>query len=566
MIFEQLRKGSGWLKGLATLPQFRENARDLFASSFFINLLSLAVPVTLMQVYDRIIPNQATDTLAWLVIGCVTALLIEALFRLARAFIGAWMAARFEHLVSMEAVERLLGSRLEEFERDGLGVHLDRLAAIGSLRGFYGGQVFQVLLDLPFALLFLVAMYYLGGVVAAVPITVIILFLLSAHYFRRGFERARRDQTATTDRRFNFLIELFSGIHMVKTLTLEEQMLRRYERLQAQTAEDNWRVGWWTSMPGFMGGLFSQMTLFGTIGVGGAMVLKGELTMGGLTACVMLGGRAMQPIQNIAGFWLRFSNADIAVDRLKEIDALSPLIPPGAPPFPEEISGAITLRDLSFRFQEEAPWVFKNINLAIAPGEMAAIMGESSSGGTSLLNLMMGKLHPVEGEAFIDDYRISEWDHADMTGRIAYVPQFGTLFKGTILDNLTLFDDRKQAAALDSAALLGLDDLVAELPQGYETPVDNQANVFLPSGLVQRITLARALVVRPRILLLDKPSTAMDKETEALFLWLLERLKGSMTIVLVSNHPTLLGMADRFLELADGALTETDGPGAHVLY
>lgn len=543
-------------QGVMSLPRNKGNTIDLFLASTTINILSLALPITLMQVYDRILPNQSMGTLYWLVIGCSVALFLEAMIRVSRSFISAWMAARFEHLVGCHALERLLKSRLEDFEKKGTGVHLDRLKAVTVLRGFYSGQVFQILLDLPFALLFIAAIWFLAKELALFTIAVICLFSLLVWFAKIGFEKSRKLQHEINNRRFSFIIELLGGIHSTKALALEEQMLRRYERLQKGTAEANIKASFWSMLPVNLATMFSNIAMFGVILLGGGLVLEGSLTIGGLAACTMLTGRAMQPVQSITGFWLRFSDAKIARSQLQAIEEMPSDMVSGLPLFPEEIEGRLDLRNISFRYREDTPYVLKDLSLQVPAGQMVGLTGSSSSGSTTLLYLLMGILKPEKGLVLFDNYNIHEWDRSKRTGELEYLPQVGDLFKGTILENIAMFDPVNFDVAMDAAAIVGLDDLAATLPMGYETPVDVQSKNLLPSGLIQRISIARALVVRPRILLLDKTNAAMDKETEKAFQWLLEHLKGTCTIILVSDQSHLLSLADITYELSDGTLKE----------
>jgi len=544
------------LKGVRDVPGVLGSLVDIVFASAAINLFSLAVPLTLMQVYDRILPNQAFNTLGWLLFGCGLAILTDGVLRFFRSYVSAWSAARYEHRISCQTLERNLTSRLEDFERAGLGVHLDRMNAVAVLRGFYAGQVFQVLLDLPFAGMFILAIWLIAPSLFWIPLAGAGVFFVFVVIAKIGYTVARNEHVVVNDRRYNFVIEMLRGLHLVRAQTMEEQMLRRHDRLQASLAETNARVGFWSSFPGNLGSMVSQITMFSMIGFGGVLVIDGALTIGGLAACTLLAGRGFGPIQSAASFWLRKSEAEIAKRRVTEIYRMEPEVAPGARRFPEELDGGLRLEDISFRFDKDGPFVIKDLNLNVAPGEMVAIRGTGGSGTTTLLYLMMGALRPETGAVFIDDYRLSEWDHTSLKGRVEYLPASGTLFKGTILENISMFEPEKNGAALDAAALLGLDSLVSLLPQGYETEVDNQAATFLSSGLIQRICIARALVVRPRILLLDKTNAALDKESEELLFWLINKLKRRCTIVFVSSQENILNTADRLFELNGGQLRE----------
>lgn len=553
---DKLVNQTRWYQKLGILPFSRQTLQYSLLVTATIHCLSLAVPITLMQIYDRILPNEAGSTLFWLVFGAVIALLMDGLLRWARSVISAWNAARFDYLIGSNTVSRILSSRLEDFEKSGIGVHLDRLGSVAGLGSFYAGQLPMVLFDIPFAALFLVAIWYLGQSIVLFPLAMAGLYFFILYYVRKKYERAKLQQIATNDRRFNYIIETLSGLHLVKAQTLEEQMLRRYERLQESTGQANMEMTYWNTFPSNLAGAFSYLTMFGLIAVGSSAVIAGDLTFGGITACTMLAGRAMQPIQNAFGFWFRFADVKIASDRLRAIAELRPEMRADTPPFPKNIEGSMRLEDLSFRFQPELPYIFHHAQLVIPPRSMTAIFGKSSVGTTTLMYLLMGTLKPESGQVRIDDYNLAEWDHTDPNGWLAYLPATGTLFKGSILDNIAMFSANRHMAALDAAAMLGLDEPIAALPMGYETQVDSQAANFFPSGLIQRICLARALVVRPRILLLDKTNASMDRESEEIFFWLIQHLKGRCTIVIATNHPTLLAMADRVYEIQEGAIAE----------
>lgn len=533
------------------LNLFRLSLRsaDLLVATVLINMLSLALPLTMMQVYDRIIANRTVDTLVWLIVGCIVALLLEGALRIVRAFISAYMAARFEHTAGCQAVHKILNSRLDAFDQDGPSTHLDRLNAVGALRGFYAGQAFQVLMDLPFALLFLIAVGYLGGIIVLVPVCVILAFLATAVFLNRRFKAAREQQIEANERRTGFVVEVLSRIHTLKAVSMEEQMLRRYEKLQASGAQSDMNVGLWTMLPANLGSMFSQAAFFGVICIGAGQVMNGTLTIGVLTACSLLSTRAMQPILSIAGFLLRFSEVRLAQGRFEKILQLEDEGTEGLPTFPADVRGAIELRDVSFRPTPDLPDIFQEVSLTVPAGAMVAIHGANLRGTSTLLQLMLGLRRPSQGTVLIDGLNLSGWDYTSLRGRVGYIPQSAALFKGTILDNITMFDTDMRSAALDAAGLVGLDELVARLPMGYETPVTAQASSLLPGDVVHRVAIARTLVVRPRILLLDKIDTAMDRDSQTVFRWLLEHLKGKCTIVIVTDQPNLLELSDEAYEL-----------------
>lgn len=342
-------------------------------------------------------------------------------------------------------------------------------------------------------------------------------------------------------------------------------MLRRYERLQEACAQGALNVGMQSSDAQNLSSFFSQLTTVAVVAFGGIMVIDHELTIGGLSACSMLAGRSIQPLQRAVGIWARFQTIRVAKKRLEAIFELKPDMPPDTPALPP-IQGKLTMENVSFAYPEESgepgrdkkaaskepQWVMRNINLVINPGETIAIQG--ASGKTTLLWLMMGAIRPTEGKVFLDDYDLAQYDPSSLHAQLAYMPQVGMLFKGTILDNIHMFRPEREEAALEVAARLQLEDFVSKLPKGFETIVDDGADESIPRGIKQRITIARALVSNPRIVLFDEANTAIDSHGDERLKAVLESMHGKVTLIMVTHRPSLEKIADRVYELKDGTL------------
>lgn len=548
------------LSTLNSLARTRGGLFDLVMATAFINLLGLAMPLTLLQVYDRIIPNDSQSTLLLLVAAVASALVLEGILRMARGHVGAWMGARFEHLVGCSAYGRFLESGLIDFERDGPGVHLERFNALGPLKEFYAGQIAQVLCDLPFALIFIAVIWFLAGPVALVPVVLILLFLFGAGVIGRQLRKALESRVVANDRRYSFIIEVLSGIHSVKGLAMEEQMLRRYERLQEASADAEFVVARHNAAAIGLGAVFSQLTLFATVSYGALFVIEGSLTIGGLAASTLLAGRAMQPLQRAVGIWTRFQSIRLSRQRMSELFDMEAEKPRGLPILPP-CRGHIEMRNVSFGFGlnkdgVEQPPLFENVNLSIAAGDCIGVVGPNASGRSSLLYLMQGIYTPTEGQVLIDGHDVNSFDPSSVRQQIAYLPQNGLLFEGTILENLTMYRPEKIQDAYDSARLLNLDAVIAHLPQGYETIVGDGASDKLPRGFVQRIAIARALVDKPRVLLFDEANSAMDGAGDTALQKLLARLKGRVTMVMITPRPSILRMTNRVFEISDRRIEE----------
>ncbi len=533
---------------------------DMVIASLFINILALAMPMTLLQVYDRIIPNSAQETLVLLVLGVGSALIFEALLRLARSYVSGWMGARFEHLAGSAAMERLMAVSIVDYERSGAGAHLERYNALNILKEFYSGQGVLVVADVVFIPIYLFGIGFLAGVLWLVPASMMVLFALSAYLVGLKLRTSLEARLDADDRRFSFIIEVLGGVHTVKGLAMEEQMVRRYERLQETCADAEYNVALHSTTAQSLGSLFAQVVLFGIVGYGATIVVDGALTVGGLAACTMLGGRAMQPMTKAVGIWTRLQSIQLARGRLRKLFSMAIEKPPGLPDLPP-VRGDIDLTGVTFTYGinkdgDELPPLFENLNIHIDAGETVGISGGNASGKTSLLYLIMGVLAPSDGTVKIDGNDLQDYAASSIRRQAAYLPQEGVLFNGTILENVTMFRDEKIDDAMDISKILGLDSVVAHMPQGYETTVGDGAGDKLPRGIKQRIAIARALVDKPRILLFDEANSSMDGAGDATLKGLLEKLKGRVTLILVTPRPSLLNISDRIYDIEGSNVVE----------
>lgn len=541
---------------LGVVTQLGGNLPDVLLATGLINILSLALPLALLQMYDRIIPNAAESTLFLLVLGVGAAVVFDTALRLGRSYITGWVGARFDHEAGCAAINAVFGSSASDFGREETGEHIERLASIAALKDFYSGQALLIIMDLPFVVAYLWLILFLGGWIVLVPLLMTVAFAISAWWVGRRLRREIEARSTADDRRLNFIIEVLGGIHTVKAMAMEAQMVRRYERLQASCAEANARVARHSTAAIDLSSFFSQATTIILVAFGSALVIENVMTMGALAACTMLAGRAIQPLQRATGMWTRFQTIRIAQRRLSQVFAMAPESRQGLPEMPRDITGALSLDHVSFRYGAKSPDIIRDITLDVAAGEMIGITGDNACGKTTLLWLIQGALEATGGIVRVDNDDITRFNPHSLRERIAYLPQHGVLFDGTIMDNLTMFRPELVPSALQVAAAMGLDQIVAHMPLGFETRVGDTSAESLPRGINQRIAIARALVPRPQIMLFDEANTAMDSAGDALLRDLLEKTKGRHTVIMVTVRPSLLALADRVFKLRGGTLVE----------
>lgn len=540
---------------------------EVFFATALVNVLSLALPLALLQVYDRVIPNQSYGTIAVLIAGVGVAIGIEALMRFARAHVMGTVGARFEHQAGIAAMKHMLSSDVTHFEQEGSGVHIERFNAIHALRDYYGGQTIVALIDLPFVLLFIVLVFYFGGELGVVLCVLILIFGLGVLVFGRRLGNAVNILHETDDNRFDTIIGALQGISTIKAQAMEPLVQRKLEMLSLRNAELGKTVSSRLGSLVDLGAMMSQLSIVSIVAYGGILVANGQLSLGGLAACTLLAGRAMRPLGDIISFWTRYQSIRSARRRFDEIFKVplgAHLIgsKKGEPNLKNDggvsrIAAKIFLKDVCFKFEDSDKELLTNINMNVRPGEFIAVTGPNGSGKSILLTLIRGMLQPTSGNILIDGVFVRDWMAPALDEAVSYLPQHETIFSGTILENITAYRPERENQALAAAKLVGLSEWIQLLPDGFRSRVGNgSGGRRLPRGIAQRVALARALVNNPRVFLIDDANSAVDQTGDVAVKLVLSKLKGYSTIIVVSHRPSILKLADRIFYLSEGNLVE----------
>lgn len=547
-------KAKNPLAGVFRSPDLQRAIPLLALAALLYNILGLALPMAILQIMDRVVLNQSMETLTVLAIGAVFALVVEEILREVNGVVTGWLGARFEHKASVDALSRLMRVSLRSLQREEAGIHVERIAATGQVAEFYSGQALLVLFDIPFVLIYIAMIYTIGGWVALVPVVLLGIFVYAIARFGTWLYHHVENRHLANDRRHNFLVEVLTGIHTVKTMAMEAQMERRHERLQAANAEMSETMSYGSAMAGAMGTLFSQIMIVGIVFAGALGVLAGQMTPGGLAACMLLAVRALQPLRRGLTIWSRYQSFVSAQARLREIAAMPVVDGQGKPPLPTVRDG-MEFRNVTLERKGGAP-VFQNLFLTIRKGECIAIQGESGSGKSSLLSMLNGMNRPDSGEILVDGRNLQDFCADSVQLEVGLLPQTGALIAGTILDNMTMFEERLRESALEVAAQLGLDRVVSGMKLGYETPLGEGSAETLPSGVRQIIAIVRVLARNPSVILFDEANNSLDMEGDQRLLEYVKRLKGDRTIILITHRPSWQKLADRTLRIADGKLVD----------
>jgi ATP-binding cassette subfamily C protein LapB len=522
-------------------------------ASFAINLLALALPLSIMQVYDRVIPNRSLATLAYLFFGLAVAIAIDYILKTSRSALLSWHATQFVEKVENEGVSRFLRTPNGAFERDPAAVNVSRYAAAAALADYHSGQARLVSIDLPFVAISLIVMTIVSGAMVLVPASLFFIFAALAIGRARKFRKILDSRTAQDNRKYDFIAEVLAGIHTVKVMAMEPQMQRRFERLQQAVAE--------TTMESILTGQANQTSalLYGSISqlivvaIGGSQVINDHLTMGALACCTMLSGQILQPLLRAISLWTEKESVD---HRRAEVRLLLDL--PSvelAPATHANVTGDIQFAKVAFKYDAAANFALSAVDLSIRAGTIIGVKGKNGSGRTTLLKLIQGDIEPASGHVTIGGVSTTDPNFRAVRPCIAYVGAAPVIFSGTIMENLTIFSLNKRDFARKMAQLLGLEATINLLPDGYETMLGRGIGDDLPMSIAQQVNIVRALTNRPRVLVLDEANMVLDAIAEPALIRALHTLRGRLTVIVVTHRPSLLALCDRLMIVEDGHAT-----------
>jgi len=528
----------------------------LLLSSFLINLLGLVFPVCVLQFYDRVIPHKSTGTLVAMICLIFVAMFFEVVLKIMRAYVSSWSSARFTYNMGKQLFDHLLYTDLSQFERHTAGTYLDKFNSAESIREYYCGQNLIMLVDLPFIVIYLGLMFFISPYIALVPTFIIIYMIIAGVHSSNLAFKSLEDKTDMSEIKSKFLIEMLAGVHTIKALGMEEQFLRRYERLHQREITGNYELIQRMSESSRSGQLYSQLAVILTVTAGGITVINHLVSVGGLAASILLTGKLMLPVTKLITYIEKKKQLTIAKNDLDFINSFTTEYVPGLKTL-EGFSGEVKLENVSFKYPGTEKYIFKDINLHVQPNETAVIHGAAFSGKSSLMLLICSLYKASEGKILIDEIDMEKIDLDDYRHRIAYMSEHGELFNGTILENLTLFEPEKYAVeAKEIAKILGLHDIIEAMPQAYDTVVGTGSVDLISKGHKQMILIIRTLIDRPKLILFDEANLALDIDSDIKLRKYLMSLKGKCTLILSTHRPSLIEMADKHYKLADGKLTE----------
>ena len=552
-----------WFWG--TLRAETRTYAEVAVATVLINLFALASPLFFMNVYDRVVPNQAMTTLWVLSLGIGIVLFFDLVLKILRGYFIDAVGRRADLALSSTLFARVMDLKLDQ-PRQPVGTLANNLREFESLREFFTSATLASLIDLPFVLLFLATILWIGGfwmvfpVLVAIPIVIIMGLLLQPalrDHIRRSF--------AATEAKYSTVIETLAAIEHVKHLNAQSQLQRKWESLVDFVARESMTARLLSAFALHFTGWVQAATGIAVLIIGAYQAAEGKLTLGALIACTIIASRALAPLTQLAGLLTRYHTATTALSALNKIMEAPVEREPGKTFVSRpRLDGRIDFRAVTFRYPGQQTDALREATLSIAPGTRVGVVGRMGSGKSTLAKLLIGLHQPQAGNVLVDGIDARQIDPSDLRRNIGYMPQEVLLFAGTVRQNLTMgAPQTDDATMLRAVQLVGLDEHLNRHPQGFDMPVGERGN-GLSGGQKQAVALARALLTDPPVLLLDEPTSAMDTGSEEHFKGRLARVLEGRTLIVVTHRESMLTLVDHLIVMDSGRVVAA-GPKADVL-
>jgi len=528
---------------------------DVIKASLVINLFVLSVPLFSMNVYDRVIPNNAIDTLWVLAIGVMIVLVFDGILKFMRTYFIETAGKKSDILISSKLFEHILGLR-NEVSPTSAGSFATHFKEFDSIRNFITSSVLTLVIDIPFLIIFLIVIFYIGGIIVVVPATIIAIILIYTMLIAKPLYKSIEETYQASAKKNSILIETLNALETIKVFNSFNTTQYNYEEANGYIASKSIKTKMLSTSITTITGVLIQLNTVIVIIAGSYLIQDLQMSMGALIAVVILSSRTISPIGQVAGLISSYEQTKIAYKTLDEIMSKDVEREDGREFIQlNEIKGSIEFRDVTFTYPNDTKESLKNLSFKIEANEKYAILGKIGSGKSTILKLMLGLYKPQSGTILIDGIDINQIDPITLRDNISYVAQDIVLFEGSLKENISYgsryMDDE---SILEAVKVANLSSYIESLPQGYDTHII-EGGKNLSGGQRQSIAIARAFLKEKNIVLLDEPTNTMDSVTESLVQKNLKQKVQNKTTLLITHKLSMLELVDKVMVIDNGRVT-----------
>ena len=533
-------------------------------ASIFINIFALITSVYIMVIYDRIIPNNAISSLISIIIGVLFVICMDFSMKMLRGYFLDMAGKQIDSSSSSDIFQKIVGYDLSKAPKFS-GELVSVVREFETFREFFNSITLTSLVDFPFIIVFLTVMYGIGGNIAFVPGLVVPIVIIFGILIQPMLRQISEDSQQNGQAKQTVLGEMINGLETVKTVSGGTVLKKRWMNAVDAQSKTSIKSRIFTQLALNFAGIGQQLSQVGIIGFGVLAVSSGDLSMGALIACTILSGRTLAPLGQIGGLMGRLNSAKAAYHSVTKFMLEASREEVAKDYFPrDKIQGSIEFSHVDFSYSDDSQIIFNDLNLKINSGEKVAIIGRIGSGKTTILKLILGLYQPNNGSMLIDGANIQQIRPDDIRRQFGVVMQNTYLFSGSIRDNIGFGLDKISTDEIDEAAnIAGVSDFTKLMSNGLDYQL-SEGGKDLSGGQRQAIALARAIVRKPAVILLDEPTSAMDLTSERAIIKNLKSYFTKQTLVVVTHRMSLLQLVDRVIAVDDGKVT-VDGSRESIL-
>ena len=532
------KKPFGFAWFVPELMKHKRVWRDVLIASLAIQIIGMVTPLFTQVIIDKVVVHQTQSTLVAITVGLVMFMLFSSAMTWLRQYFVLHTGNRIDAVLGSHVFSHLLHLPVPYFEQRPTGTLVARLHGVETVREFISGAAVSLLLDLPFLLIFLAVMFWYSWQLSLVALLMMSLITIASLLVTPMFRKLLDKQFMLGAKNQAFVTEYVAGMETVKSLQMEPVLIQKYGDNLAQYLAAGFSSKQLSNSFNVLVNALEQTMTLSILVVGALLVMQNDgFTIGMLVAFQMFAGRMTQPMLRLASLWQEFQQANIAVKRLGDLmdvptepHTLTPARLQGG------AGGCVELKDVSFRYSDKHPYLYRNLNLILKAGKLSVLMGPSGCGKSTLAKMLQGFYWPSDGSILLDGYDLRHMAANELRANFGVVPQETRLFSGTIYDNLQLANPHAGFEEIVHACKMAeIHHVIEQLPQGYQTPV-GENGIGLSGGQRQRIAIARALLKRPRVLIFDEAVSNLDQATAEHFAGTINKLKGKVTMLFITHQ------------------------------